>query len=122
MAVRRTSCLDHIRMEFVLNYQLFRALLIPCSSVCPVAIGSTALDYPPFFAYFEFLLSLPARLIDKRIVELSNLNYGEWSVVAYQRTTVLITELVLGAALIRCAAPGASLQMNYPDCCISSMH
>lgn len=62
-----------------------------------------ALDYPPFFAYFEFLLSLPARLIDKHIVDLSNLNYDAWSVVAYQRTTVILTELVLGAALLRYA-------------------
>lgn len=75
-----------------------------------VVESTTALDYPPFFAYFEFLLSLPARLIDRRIVELSNLNYGEWSVVAYQRTTVIITELVLGAALLRCAVFLPSLQ------------
>ncbi|KAF8313253.1 hypothetical protein DL93DRAFT_2228607 [Clavulina sp. PMI_390] len=61
------------------------------------------LDYPPFFAYFEFLLSIPARLIDKRIVDLNNLNYGAWSVIAYQRTTVILTELVLGAALLRLA-------------------
>ncbi|TFK43647.1 glucosyltransferase [Crucibulum laeve] len=59
------------------------------------------LDYPPFFAYFEKLLSIPASLIDPRIVDLNNLNYSAWSVVAYQRTTVILTELVLGVAVLR---------------------
>ncbi len=60
-----------------------------------------ALDYPPFFAYFEKLLSIPAYFVDPRIVDLNNLNYDAWSVVAYQRTTVILTELVLGAAVLR---------------------
>ncbi|TDL29721.1 glycosyltransferase family 57 protein [Rickenella mellea] len=59
------------------------------------------LDYPPFFAYFEWMLSIPAYFIDKRIVDLNNLNYGAWSVVAYQRSTVILTELVLGVAVLR---------------------
>lgn len=59
------------------------------------------LDYPPFFAYFEKLLSLPASYIDPKIVDLNNLNYDSWSVIAYQRTTVIITELVLGVAVLR---------------------
>jgi alpha-1,3-glucosyltransferase len=61
----------------------------------------TALDYPPFFAHFEKLLSIPASLIDPRIVDLNNLNYNAWTVIAYQRSTVILTELVLGAALYR---------------------
>ncbi|KAJ7368184.1 glucosyltransferase [Mycena albidolilacea] len=59
------------------------------------------LDYPPFFAYFEKLLSIPASFIDPKIVDLNNLNYNAWSVIAYQRTTVILSELVLGVALIR---------------------
>ncbi|KAI0638289.1 glucosyltransferase [Trametes polyzona] len=59
------------------------------------------LDYPPFFAYFEKLLSIPAYFVDPRIVDLNNLNYGAWSVVAYQRATVIVTELVLGAAVLK---------------------
>jgi len=61
-----------------------------------------ALDYPPFFAYFEWLLSLPAALIDPAIVQVKNLNYDAWTVVAFQRSTVIITELVMGMALLRC--------------------
>ncbi|KAI0082582.1 glucosyltransferase [Panus rudis PR-1116 ss-1] len=59
------------------------------------------LDYPPFFAYFEKLLSIPAALIDPKIVDLQNLNYSAWSVIVYQRSTVIVTELVLAAALHR---------------------
>ncbi|KAH7887844.1 glycosyltransferase family 57 protein, partial [Phlebopus sp. FC_14] len=59
------------------------------------------LDYPPFFAYFEKLLSIPAAFVDPAIVDIQNINYDAWSVVAYQRTTVIISELVLGAALLR---------------------
>ncbi|KAH8118583.1 glycosyltransferase family 57 protein [Phellopilus nigrolimitatus] len=59
------------------------------------------LDYPPFFAYFEWLLSIPASLVDERIVDLNNLNYDSWSVIIFQRTTVIVTELVLAAALLR---------------------
>ncbi|KAI0776009.1 glycosyltransferase family 57 protein [Trametes elegans] len=59
------------------------------------------LDYPPFFAYFERLLSIPAYFVDPKIVDLNNLNYGAWSVIAFQRTTVILTELVLGAAVLK---------------------
>ncbi|TFY83828.1 hypothetical protein EWM64_g197 [Hericium alpestre] len=59
------------------------------------------LDYPPFFAYFEKLLSIPASFIDPGIVDVNNLDYGAWSVVVYQRLTVILTELVLGAVLLR---------------------
>ncbi|KAH7916348.1 glycosyltransferase family 57 protein [Hygrophoropsis aurantiaca] len=59
------------------------------------------LDYPPFFAYFEKLLSIPAALIDPKIVDLNNLGYSEWTVIAYQRSTVILTELILGVVLLR---------------------
>ncbi|KAF9568977.1 glucosyltransferase [Agrocybe pediades] len=59
------------------------------------------LDYPPFFAYFEKLMSIPASFIDPKMVDLENLNYDSWSVIAYQRSTVIITELVLGVVLLK---------------------
>ncbi|KAJ8586201.1 glucosyltransferase [Rhizopogon salebrosus TDB-379] len=59
------------------------------------------LDYPPFFAYFEKLMSIPASFIDPKIVGLHNLQYDAWTVILYQRMTVIISELVLGAALLR---------------------
>lgn len=59
------------------------------------------LDYPPFFAYFEKLMSIPASFIDPKIVDLQSLQYDAWTVVVYQRLTVIVSELVLGAALLR---------------------
>ncbi|KIM68634.1 glycosyltransferase family 57 protein [Scleroderma citrinum Foug A] len=59
------------------------------------------LDYPPFFAYFEKVLSVLAAYVDPAIVDLHNLDYDTWSVVTFQRTTVILTELLLGAALLR---------------------
>ncbi|KAH8924835.1 glycosyltransferase family 57 protein [Atractiella rhizophila] len=59
------------------------------------------LDYPPFFAYFEWTLSKLAYIFDPEIVRLDNLNYQAWSVVAFQRSTVIVSELVLGTALLR---------------------
>jgi len=74
---------------------------VPYPHMIPRLTCSLALDYPPFFAYFEKILSVPAYLLDSRIVDLNNINYGSWSVIAYQRTTVILAELVLGAALIK---------------------
>ena len=61
----------------------------------------SALDYPPFFAYFEKVLSIPASFIDPRIVDVNNFNYSSWSVIAYQRTTVILMELVVAAVLLK---------------------
>ncbi|KAJ2822275.1 glycosyl transferase, partial [Coemansia furcata] len=59
------------------------------------------LDYPPFFAWFEWVLSLAARWWDPRIVQLDNLGYAASSCVEFQRLTVILSELVLFAALGR---------------------
>ena len=71
-----------------------------------------ALDYPPFFAYFEKLLSIPAFFIDSKIVDVNNLNYGVWSVVAYQRATVIVTELMLGIVLLQSVCSHISLSAD----------
>ena len=57
------------------------------------------LDYPPFFAAFEWLLSQPAALIDSSMVDINNLDYSSWATVAFSRSTVIFTELLLFAAL-----------------------
>ncbi len=69
------------------------------------------LDYPPFFAYFELLLSQPAPLFDARMLSISNLQHSSPHTVYYQRLTVLLTELVLVYALheyVRTEAAGSS--------------
>ncbi|GAA5910113.1 dolichyl-P-Glc:Glc1Man(9)GlcNAc(2)-PP-dolichol alpha-1,3-glucosyltransferase [Sporobolomyces salmoneus] len=61
------------------------------------------LDYPPFFAYFERLLSIFAYVVDPKIVQLDNLGYEAPSAIAFQRATVVVSELVLVFAVLRWA-------------------
>lgn len=57
------------------------------------------LDYPPFFAYFEWALSQIARLVDPAMVRVYNLEHDSWQTVYFQRATVIISELILLHAL-----------------------
>ena len=41
------------------------------------------LDYPPFFAYFEWALSQIAALIDDKIVRIDSLDYGDLKCVVF---------------------------------------
>lgn len=82
------------------------------------ATSQWTLDYPPFFAYFSWLLAQPAPLVDPLIVSLhEGLEYAAWSCKAYMRTTVVVTELVLAAALLAHARLGAqrTVKIGYSD-------
>ena len=57
------------------------------------------LDYPPLFAYMEYILGMISKLFDENITVLSNYNYGNWSCKCYQRCTVLIGDILLFFAL-----------------------
>ena len=60
------------------------------------------LDYPPFFAYFEWVLSQLARFADPKMVEIPSLGYDSWQTVYFQRFTVIATELMLAYSLQKC--------------------
>lgn len=59
------------------------------------------LDYPPFFAAFEWLLSRLAQYVDPAMLVVQNLGYDSWQTVYFQRATVVVSELVLLYALSR---------------------
>ncbi|XP_014222388.1 probable dolichyl pyrophosphate Glc1Man9GlcNAc2 alpha-1,3-glucosyltransferase [Trichogramma pretiosum] len=52
------------------------------------------LDYPPFFAWFEYALSKIAVYVDPKMLDVNNLNYASSNTKLFQRATVIIADLV----------------------------
>lgn len=80
------------------------------------------LDYPPFFAYFEYFLSNIANLVDPAMLVLSETPYTSDNLTGYMRITVLFSELLLVYALYLYSDPviSAMVLLNpgliYVDC------
>ncbi|RCI10950.1 hypothetical protein L249_5315 [Ophiocordyceps polyrhachis-furcata BCC 54312] len=57
------------------------------------------LDYPPFFAHWEWLLAHVARLVDPAMVKLYSVGHESWPTVCFQRASVVVAEVLLVFAL-----------------------
>ncbi|KAM7347478.1 ALG6/ALG8 family glucosyltransferase xit [Cochliomyia hominivorax] len=60
------------------------------------------LDYPPFFAYFEWLLAQVGKYVDPKMLELDNHNYASEKCKYFQRCSIMFMDLILCWGLHRC--------------------
>ncbi|KAH9285544.1 putative dolichyl pyrophosphate Glc1Man9GlcNAc2 alpha-1,3-glucosyltransferase [Echinococcus granulosus] len=59
------------------------------------ATSKWTLDYPPFFAYFEWALAQIGSKLDPKMVVLSTETYSSLTTIYFQRITVLLSECLL---------------------------
>ena len=59
------------------------------------------MDYPPFFAYFEFALSQVAAYVDPQMLDINNLNYDSPNTILFQRFSVIVADIVLFIGILK---------------------
>ncbi|XP_075707486.1 dolichyl pyrophosphate Glc1Man9GlcNAc2 alpha-1,3-glucosyltransferase [Rhinoderma darwinii] len=75
---------------------------LPVSRWYYEATSEWTLDYPPFFAWFEYALSNLAWYFDPEMLKVENLNYASQNTVLFQRFSVILTDLLFIYAAKQC--------------------
>lgn len=52
------------------------------------------LDYPPLFAWFEYILSQIAQFFDHRMLNLDNFNHASFETILFQKLSVIVTDFI----------------------------
>ena len=67
------------------------------------------LDYPPYFAWFEFGLAQVGRYFDPEMLKIQNLNFASEATILFQRLSVIATDFVFALGVKQCA------EVRWPD-------